>query len=90
MGIRNRKYLEDASHYMYKLIYKYAKPSVDWDEIDKTSETFYLEYEIEAKDLERAIEETLKKFKLYKHEKVSLRFTAYLGPSPKTKQEDVH
>lgn len=90
MWIRRRRHLEDASHYMYKLIYNYAEPSVDWDEIDKTSETFFMEYEIEAEDLERAIEETLKKFKLYKHEKASLRFTAYLGPSPKTKKRNVH
>ena len=84
------KKLEDAARYMYRLIYQYAEPSVDWDEIDKTGEDFYMKYEIEAEKLEQAIEETFKKFKLYKYERDSLRFTAYLGPSPKTKQKDVH
>lgn len=82
----NNKKLKNILLNIYREMYENSTPSADFDEIDKTVEGFFLDYEIDSKLAQEIVDKHTKK--LRKYDKSKINHNVWLGCSPKFTKND--
>jgi len=65
-----------------KELYLHAEPSVDYDIIDKSNDTYFLNHCISIAEEEEIINKVLAKYKLPKHQMQAIIMNVRMGDSP--------
>jgi len=65
-----------------KELYLYSESSVDYDVMDKSSDTYFLNHSISIAAEQEIIDRILAKYKLPKHQKQMIATTVRMGDSP--------
>lgn len=90
------KKLDKILNELYTELYKHATPSIDFEELKKTSPKDkegrilipYDDYEIEREMADSIFNTIVKKYKLKAMDKKALSFSFFLGCSPRFKEID--
>ena len=88
--------IDKAMWHCYRQLYAHANPPANFDELVEKAkindrgqkEIDFMSYELDEDVFEEILNQTMKDFKIPKHQRQPFKIAIYLGCSPKTKKNE--